>query len=43
MLLLSMRELNEGQCWEAIQFASHQQLSNLIVFVDDNKTIRWFQ
>ncbi len=30
-------ELNEGQCWEAIQFASHQQLSNLIVFVDDNK------
>ncbi|CTK50222.1 transketolase [Streptococcus pneumoniae] len=30
-------ELNEGQCWEAIQFASHQQLFNLIVFVDDNK------
>ncbi|MCK1200521.1 transketolase [Streptococcus uberis] len=30
-------ELNEGQCWEAIQFAAHQKLSNLIVFVDDNK------
>lgn len=30
-------ELNEGQCWEAAQFASHQKLSNLIVFVDDNK------
>lgn len=30
-------ELNEGQCWEAIQFAAHQQLDNLIVFVDDNK------
>lgn len=30
-------ELNEGQCWEAAQFAAHQQLSNLILFVDDNK------
>ena len=30
-------EINEGQCWEAIQFAAHQQLDNLIVFVDDNK------
>lgn len=30
-------ELNEGQCWEAFQFAAHQKLSNLIVFIDDNK------
>lgn len=30
-------ELNEGQCWEAIQFAAHHKLRNLIVFVDDNK------
>lgn len=30
-------ELNEGQCWEAFQFAAHQKLSNLFVFVDDNK------
>lgn len=30
-------ELNEGQCWEAFQFASHHQLENLVVFIDDNK------
>ncbi|MGT2910211.1 transketolase [Streptococcus cameli] len=30
-------ELNEGQCWEAFQFAAHHQLKNLIVFIDDNK------
>lgn len=30
-------ELNEGQCWEAIQFAAHHKLRNLYVFVDDNK------
>lgn len=30
-------ELNEGQVWEAIQMASHNQLDKLIVFVDDNK------
>lgn len=30
-------ELNEGQCWEAVQFAAHHQLSNLFVLVDDNK------
>lgn len=30
-------ELNEGQCWEAIQMAAHQKLDHLIVFVDDNK------
>ena len=30
-------ELNEGQCWEAIQFAAAQKLDNLFVFVDNNK------
>lgn len=30
-------ELNEGQCWEAFQFAAHQKLKNLIIFIDDNK------
>nr|WP_263324632.1 transketolase [Neobacillus sp. Marseille-Q6967] len=30
-------ELNEGQCWEAFQFAAHHKLNHLIVFVDDNK------
>jgi transketolase len=30
-------ELNEGQCWEAFQFASHHKLNQLFVFVDDNK------
>ncbi|MBM7585750.1 transketolase [Bacillus pakistanensis] len=30
-------ELNEGQCWEAIQFAAHHKLHNLFVLVDDNK------
>lgn len=30
-------ELNEGQCWEAIQFAAHRQLDHFIVFIDDNK------
>lgn len=30
-------ELNEGQCWEAAQFIAHQELTNLVVLVDDNK------
>lgn len=30
-------ELNEGQCWEAIQFAAHRQLDHFILFIDDNK------
>ncbi|MFB7303427.1 transketolase [Heyndrickxia sporothermodurans] len=30
-------ELNEGQCWEAFQFAGHHRLNHLIVFIDDNK------
>lgn len=30
-------ELNEGQCWEAVQFAAHNKLNNFILFVDNNK------
>ncbi|MBT2658816.1 transketolase [Bacillus sp. ISL-18] len=30
-------ELNEGECWEAFQFAAHHKLNHLFVFVDDNK------
>ncbi|KGM44564.1 transketolase [Neobacillus niacini] len=30
-------ELNEGQCWEAAQFAAHHKLNQLFVFIDDNK------
>ncbi|MEI2465750.1 transketolase [Niallia taxi] len=30
-------ELNEGQCWEAFQFAAHHRLNQLVVLVDDNK------
>ena len=30
-------ELNEGQCWEAIQFAAHRQLDHFILFIHDNK------
>lgn len=30
-------ELNEGQCYEALQFAYHHKLDNLVVFVDENK------
>lgn len=30
-------ELNEGQCWEAFQFAAHHKLDHLIVFLDENK------
>lgn len=30
-------ELNEGECWEAFQFAAHHKLHHLFVFVDDNK------
>ena len=29
-------ELNEGQVWEAFQFAAHQKLDNLIIFIDEN-------
>ena len=30
-------ELQEGSCWEAFMEASHQNLDNLIVFIDRNK------
>lgn len=30
-------ELNEGQCWEAIQFAAHHKLNNFTLLIDDNK------
>lgn len=30
-------ESDEGQVWEAAQFAAHYKLDNLICFVDDNK------
>ncbi|MFJ5762310.1 transketolase [Neobacillus sp. NPDC093182] len=30
-------ELNEGQCWEAAQFAAHHKLNHLFVLIDDNK------
>lgn len=36
-VLLSDGELNEGSVWEAIMFAGHHKLSNLIAFVDYNK------
>ncbi len=35
-VLLSDAELNEGSVWEAIMFAGHHQLSNLVVIVDVN-------
>jgi transketolase len=34
--LLSDAECNEGSVWEAVMFAAHQQLSNLIAIVDLN-------
>jgi transketolase len=30
-------EMQEGQIWEAVQFAAHRRLSNFIVFIDYNK------
>lgn len=30
-------ELNEGQCWEAIQFAANSKLTNFTLLVDNNK------
>jgi transketolase len=34
--LLSDAECNEGQVWEAVQFAAHQGLDNLIAVIDCN-------
>ena len=36
-LIVGDGELNEGQCWEAIQFAAHNRLKNFTLFIDDNK------
>lgn len=36
-VLLSDAECNEGSVWEAIMFAAHHQLDNLIVLVDVNQ------
>jgi len=36
-VLLGNGDLNEGQTWEAIQSAAKFDLSNLIVFIDDNR------
>lgn len=36
-VLLSDGELNEGSVWEAVMFANHHKLSNLIAIVDSNK------
>lgn len=36
-VLMSDGELNEGSVWEAIMFAGHHRLKNLIVMVDYNK------
>lgn len=30
-------ECNEGQVWEAVQFAAGHKLDNLVIFIDDNK------
>jgi len=37
-VLIGDGELNEGSMWEAIMFAGHHELSNLIVILDKNKT-----
>ncbi len=36
VVLMSDAECNEGSVWEAVMFAAHHQLSNLVVIVDDN-------
>lgn len=35
-VLISDAELNEGSTWEAIMFAAHHKLDNLIAIIDDN-------
>ena len=35
--LLSDGDCNEGSTWEAVMFAAHHKLANLIVIVDENK------
>jgi transketolase len=36
-VLVSDAECNEGSTWEAVMFAAHRQLANLVVFVDLNR------
>ncbi len=36
-VLLGDGELNEGSVWEAIMFASHHKLDNLVLIIDNNK------
>lgn len=36
VVLLGDGELNEGQVWEAVQFAAHQRLASLLAIVDVN-------
>jgi transketolase len=35
-VLVSDAECNEGQVWEAVMFAAHHRLTNLVVLVDQN-------
>jgi transketolase len=37
-VLLSDAECNEGQVWEAAQFAGHHRLANLVALIDQNGT-----
>lgn len=37
VILLGDGELNEGQIWEAVGYASHRRLGNLLAIVDANK------
>lgn len=34
--ILGDGELNEGQVWEAFQFAAHNHLTNLLIMIDEN-------
>ncbi len=35
-VLMSDAELNEGSIWEAVMFAAHHKLDNLVAIIDDN-------
>ena len=37
-VLMGDGELNEGSVWEAVMFAAHHKLDNLILIVDNNRT-----
>lgn len=36
-LIVGDGELQEGQIWEAVEFAAHQGLDHVVMFVDENK------